>query len=53
VKWREPSDLLAALRVTASRKGTIDTTNVDDLRTTPRGRDFVEHDLPAPEKSKK
>lgn len=51
--WREPDDVKAGLRVTASRKATIDTSNMDDIKTTPQGRNFVEHDLPAPAKDKK
>lgn len=51
--WREPGDLIAGLRMCSSRKGTIDTSKYDDIKTTPRGRNFVEHDLPASEKAKK
>ena len=51
--WREPSDVKAALRVASARKGTIDTSNPLAIRTTPHGRNFVEHDLPAPTKTKK
>ena len=43
--WREPADTMKALRVTSSRKATIDTTNMDDLKLTAHGRNFVEHDL--------
>jgi len=50
--WREPSALAAALRMTATRKGTIDTSDHNNIRTTPTGRNFVEHDLPAKPKSK-
>jgi hypothetical protein len=45
--WREPGDLHAGLKMAASRKGTINTANYSDLRTTPHGRNFVEHDLPS------
>jgi hypothetical protein len=51
--WKEPTDLAAGLRVASSRKGTIDTSSYDDIKVTPAGRNFVEHDLPATKKSKK
>lgn len=51
--WREPSDLPASLRVTAARKGTIDASKMEDLKTTPQGRNFVLHDLPAKDSAKK
>ncbi|MGK2286903.1 hypothetical protein [Pedomonas sp. V897] len=51
--WREPKSVMTGLRVAASRKATIDTSNFEDIKTTPHGRNFVEHDLPAPEKPKK
>ncbi|RUU52517.1 hypothetical protein [Mesorhizobium sp. M2C.T.Ca.TU.002.02.1.1] len=52
-EWREPSDVKASLRVTSSRKGTIITTDMDNIRMTPHGRNFVEHDLPPPAKAVK
>lgn len=51
--WREPTDVKAGLRVTSNRKGTIVTADMDNIRTTAQGRNFVEHDLPRPEKLKK
>jgi hypothetical protein len=45
--WREPADVDTALRVTAVRKATIDTSDMENIRTTAQGRNFVEHDLPA------
>ncbi|MHA6690559.1 hypothetical protein [Devosia sp. A449] len=51
--WREPKDVAAGLRVAGSRKGTIDTSMPANLRVTPTGRNFVEHDLPPSTKSKK
>lgn len=50
--WKEPTNLRAGLSVTSSRKGTIDTTNCYDIKITPTGRNFVEHDLP-PKQEKK
>lgn len=44
--WKEPANLLSGITTAASRKGTIDTKNFNDLTTTPRGRNFVEHELP-------
>jgi DNA-binding PadR family transcriptional regulator len=44
--WREPANIDTALRVTAVRKATIDTSDMDNIRTTAQGRNFVEHDLP-------
>jgi hypothetical protein len=44
--WREPGNLGSGLRMTAHRKNTIDTSDLDNLKTTPHGRNFVEHDLP-------
>jgi hypothetical protein len=45
--WREPADVDAALPVTAVRKATIDTSDMENIKTTAQGRNFVEHDLPA------
>lgn len=50
--WREPGNLGSGLRMTAHRKNTIDTSDLDDLKTTPHGRNFVEHDLPHQKKAK-
>lgn len=51
--WKEPLDLAAGLRVTSSRKGTIDTSSYQDVKITPAGRNLVEHELPRTEKAKK
>jgi hypothetical protein len=51
--WREPADATAGLRVTSSRKATIDTTDLDNIKVTPQGRNFVEHDLPPKAKAGK
>jgi hypothetical protein len=45
--WREPADVDTALPVTALRKATIDTSDMEHIKTTAQGRNFVEHDLPA------
>ncbi|UCI26533.1 hypothetical protein [Mesorhizobium sp. B2-8-5] len=52
-EWREPSDLKGSLRVASSRKGTIVTSDMDNIRITPQGRNFVDHDLPPPAKATK
>lgn len=44
--WREPSGLVQGLKMTAYRKNTIDTSDLNNLVTTPEGRNFVELDLP-------
>jgi hypothetical protein len=51
--WREPGDVAAGLRVTSSRKGTINTSDPENIKITPNGRNFVEHELPAAPKAKK
>ena len=50
--WREPKQLDAGLRMASSRKGTLNTSNLDDINLTPTGRNYVEHDLPAKEHGK-
>lgn len=44
--WAVPTDVANSLQVTASRKGFIDTTDMDDIRLEPRGTNYVEHSLP-------
>jgi len=52
--WREPSDVSASLRIASSRKGTLDTSNLENIKLTPTGRNFVDHELPpAPKAAKK
>jgi hypothetical protein len=51
--WREPGDVQAGIKMAANRKGTINTSNYSDLKTTPQGRNFVEHDLPPTAAKKK
>ena len=43
---RVPADLPAQLCVVASRKGWIDTRDMENIRITVPGENFVEHDLP-------
>jgi hypothetical protein len=50
--WREPENIRTGLGMAAARKSTIDTGDRNAIKTTPHGRNFVEHDLPAPLKSK-
>lgn len=51
--WREPQNVRSGVQMTAHRKNTIDSSDFANLRTTPHGRNFVEHDLPAKSKAKK
>ena len=51
--WRELGNLSSGLSVCAARKGTIDVSNSADIRLTPHGRNFVEHDLPETKKKAK
>ena len=44
--WREPRNLNSALSVCASRKSTIDASKRSDIKLTPKGRHFVENELP-------
>jgi hypothetical protein len=44
--WRVPPDLRNNLAVAASTKAWIDTSNMDDLKVTVNGENYVEHDLP-------
>jgi hypothetical protein len=44
---RVPNDIAGTLRAIASRKGYLDTSNTEDLKTTTEGDNLVEHDLPA------
>jgi hypothetical protein len=45
-EWREPSDPANSLQVTASAKNWLNTANMAAVRTTPGGRNVVEHDMP-------
>lgn len=44
--WPEPTSVSAGLRVASSRKSTIDCASMEAIKTTPTGRNFVEHKLP-------
>lgn len=44
--WKEPEDLVAGLSKASSRKSTIDTSDMNNITTTPTGRNFVETELP-------
>ncbi|MFH8221395.1 hypothetical protein ACH4C2_18420 [Streptomyces sp. NPDC018057] len=48
--WRNPRNPENALQVTSSRNHWLDTSNMRIIKTTQRGRDFVEHDMPAKKK---
>jgi hypothetical protein len=48
--WKLPPDFLASLRLTASKKRYLDTSNTDDLRLLNPGVNRVEHDLPVAKK---
>lgn len=49
-KWRLSSNLPVILRVIASRKGWIDTANIEDIKVTPHGMNLVDQDLPRKKK---
>lgn len=44
--WRVPADLRNKLHSTASKKGWLDTGNIDEIKLTTRGDNLIEHDLP-------
>jgi len=50
VNWKRPADLRTALRLTASKKGWIDTADSADITITTSGEDHVRYDLPKPAK---
>lgn len=50
--WKEPKNVQSGVTTAASRKGTIDSKDFDDIKTTPHGRNFVEHELPPKQKAK-
>ena len=49
--WREPANLANSLAITASKKGYLDTSTLEDIKLTPAGRNHVEHDLPRKKKT--
>lgn len=44
--WQEPSSVQSGLRTASSRKGTVVSSDMEDISLTPTGRNFVEHRLP-------
>ncbi len=50
--WREPGNLAQSIRDTAARKGWLDSSDGNNLSTTPSGRNLVIHDLPRPKNPK-
>ncbi len=51
-KWRVPADLDNTLKVTASQKGWLDTSDGNNIKTTTLGENLIEHDLPKEKKRK-
>ncbi|MFF4163749.1 hypothetical protein [Streptomyces sp. NPDC001741] len=45
--WRNPSNPENALQATSSRHHWLNTSDMKAIKTTQRGRDWVDHDLPA------
>lgn len=52
MRWREPASLANSLSLTSARKRFLDTSNLDDIKLTPPGRNHVQHDLPPKKKGK-
>lgn len=50
MKWREPASLGNSLSLTSVRKRFLNTSNLDDIKLTPAGRNHVQHDLPKKKK---
>ena len=50
--WREPGNLTQSIRDTAARKGWLDSSDGNNLSTTPSGRNLIIHDLPRPKNPK-
>jgi hypothetical protein len=50
VSWKLPPDLRNSLQKTAYEKGWLDTQEMNDIKITPPGLNFVERDLPRPKK---
>ncbi len=53
VNWRVPSNLENTLCVISVQKGWLDTTDLNDIKITTLGENYVEHDLPVKTKGKK
>lgn len=47
-KWKVPPNLRNTLAVIKSKKGWMETSNMDDLQTTVIGDNYILHDLPKP-----
>lgn len=52
-EWKEPKDIAKGVEMAGRRKGTVDWSDMNNLATTPTGRNFVDHDLPRQPKAKK
>ena len=50
--WRVPTNLPNTLAYAASHYGWLDTSNMQDIKTTPMGENLIEHDLPKKKKDK-
>jgi hypothetical protein len=50
VTWKLPGDLRNSLQKTAYMKGWLDTKDTDDIKVTPQGINFVDLELPRPDK---
>lgn len=48
--WKPAADPRNSLQVAASKNGTLDTVDTQDIKLTPRGVGMVKNDLPRPEK---
>jgi hypothetical protein len=51
--WRRPANLMNSLAVTATKKGWLDTGDMDNITISSSGEDYVRHDLPHEPKAKK
>jgi hypothetical protein len=49
--WRLPANLRNAMQVAASTKGWLDTADMEDIKVTVHGDNYIEHDLPIRQKS--
>ena len=44
--WREPGNISNSLRVTARKRNWLLTSDSSAIRTTPQGRNWVDHSMP-------
>lgn len=49
--WRVPADPRNSLAQTAAKRGWLNTKNMDDIKLTMPGENYVEHDLPPKDKA--